>query len=170
MRYCSVFLKWLQSTREYEILFRSDLEGLRMMLALGSIYTGIEFALWPVSVFPTAAQLAVGEGRHTYALMAELAPEWVWGWAMILQGGISYHSLHTRTYTAARLWCDAALGAFIWVTAVMCCYFAYWPSDNNLMLWRIPKIMGMEAVASVFMIIIVIRYTFTEKKKNGIRS
>jgi hypothetical protein len=140
-----------------------------MMLALGSIYTGLQFALWPVGVFPTEVQMLSGGGRHTYALMAQIAPEWVWGWLMIAQGVLAYNSLRTRTYNALRLWFDAALGATIWLTAVACCYFAYWPSNNDLSIWRIPKIMGMEAVASLFMLVIVIRYTFTEKKKNGER-
>lgn len=140
-----------------------------MMLALGSIYTGLQFALWPINVFPDLAQLSNGTGRHTYALMAQIAPEWAWGWAMIAQGVLAYHSLRTRTYNTIRLWCDAALGATIWITAVACCYFAYWPANNDLSLWRIPKIMGMEAISSLFMLIVVIRYTFTEKKKNGER-
>lgn len=160
---------WLKHTREYEILFRSDLEGLRMMLAIGSVWTGFHFAFWPINVFPDAAQIANGGGRHTYALMAQIAPEWVWGLAMMAQGSLAYHSLRTRTYNALRLWFDAAFGATIWITAVACCYFAYWPTNGDLSLWRVPKIMGMEAVGSLFMLVIVIRYTFTEKKKNGER-
>ena len=168
MKFSNPFCCFKQ-TREYEILFRSDLEGLRMMLALGSIYTGMQFALWPIEVFPTAQQLANGTGRHTYALMAQIAPEWAWGLAMMAQGCLAYHSLRTRTYNVIRLWGVAALGATRWLTAVTCCYFSYWPGISDVDDWRIPKIMGMEAIASVFMLVIVIRYTCTEKKKNGER-
>ena len=156
-------------TREYEILFTSDMEALRMMLALGSIYTGAQFALWPVPVFPTALQLIQGTGRHTYSLMAEIGPEWAWGWAMMAQGVLAYNSLRTRTYNKFRLWFDAALGSILWITAVACCYFAYFPSNYDVLAWRIPKIMGMEAIASGFMAVILIRYAATDRMKNGDR-
>lgn len=148
-----------------ELIFKSDMNAVRLMLSLGTIVTGVQFALWPINVFPDPAQIANGGGRHTYALMAQLAPEWAWGWAMMAQGFLMLHSLVFKVFNRLRLWFDAALGALIWNTAVLCCYFAYWPGEFNLAAWRIPKIMGMEWIAALTTLVVLYRYSIPVEKK-----
>jgi hypothetical protein len=169
MKTClKVQVGWFRFKRRlHYLVMGSDMNALRLMLALGTIATGLQFAIWPVDVFPTAAQIANGGGRHTYVLMAQIAPEWAWGWAFTAQGVLMLHSLFFGVFNKLRLWMDAALGALLWNTAVLCCYFAYWPGDGNIALWRIPKIMGMEWIAALTTLVVLYRYSIPEKNKNG---
>jgi len=95
--------------RLYDIVFRSDLVAIRLVLAVGAVLIGLGF-LWPVPVFPTAAQLAAGTGRHTYALMAQMAPEWMWGTAFFVQGIIMLWCLLIDYHNKYLLWIDACFG------------------------------------------------------------
>lgn len=133
--------------RLYDIVFRSDLVAIRLVLAVGAILIGMGF-LWPVPVFPTAAQLAAGTGRHTYALMAQMAPEWMWGTAFFVQGIIMLWCLLIDYHNRYLLWIDACFGSLLWTLAVGACYLAYWQGFDNLMAYRPPAIMGGEVAAA----------------------
>lgn len=145
-------------TRLYSVLFRSDLVALRLTLGMGSIFTGLGF-LWPVPTFPTEAQILSGQGRHTYVLMAQIAPEYIWGCLFLLQGLTMMYCLVRNYHSRFMLWCDAALGAILWCTAVIACYAAYWKGWGNLFTYRPPAIMGMEVAGAFMSLIIFIRYS-----------
>ena len=151
--------------RLIRLLFRSDLEATRFTLSLGAIFIGLGF-LWPVSVFPTEAQLAAGTGRHTYALMAQIMPEWAWGLAFTTQGCVMLYSLLRNSYTCRLLWLDAGLGCLLWTVSIGACYAAYWQGWANLMLYRPPAIMGGEVAAALASWWVFVRYN-CEGSKHG---
>ncbi len=66
-----------------KILFRDRMDIARLGLIMGSFLWAL-FLLLPVHLFPTAGQLAEGKGRTTYALMARVAPENIWGALFLL--------------------------------------------------------------------------------------
>jgi len=145
--------------RLYNIAFRSDLVAIRLVLAVGAVLIGLGF-LWPVPVFPTAAQLAAGTGRHTYALMAQMAPEWVWGTAFFVQGVLMLWCLLIDYRNKYLLWIDACFGSLLWTLAVGACYLAYWQGFDNLMVYRPPAIMGGEVAAAGASWWCFVRYSF----------
>ena len=146
-----------------ELMFKSDLEATRFTLALGAIFIGLGF-LWPVDTFPTAAQLAAGTGRHTYALMARIAPEEAWGIAFLVQGALMLHSLLTANYNCRLLWLDAFFGMVLWTVSISACYLAYWNGFEHLMEYRPPAIMGGEVAAAMASWWIFIRYNCESDK------
>lgn len=145
------------SARLYDLAFKSDLKAIRLMLAVGAVLIGLGF-LWPVPVFPTAAQLATGTGRHTYALMAQIAPEWLWGLAFFTQGALMLWSLIFNYHNRYLLWVDACFGSLLWTLSIGACYLAYWPGFNDIMSYRPPAIMGGEVAAAIASWWVFVRY------------
>lgn len=143
--------------RMFDLAFCSDLKAIRLMLAIGAILIGFGF-LWPVPVFPTTEQLAAGTGRHTYALMAQMAPEWVWGVAFTTQGLVMLWSLLADFHNKWLLWIDAAFGSLLWTLAIGACYLAYWPGFSHIETYRPPAIMGGEVAASFASWWVFVRY------------
>ena len=145
--------------RIYDLAFQSDLKAIRLMLGLGAMFIGLGF-LWPVPVFPTEAQLLAGTGRHTYSLMAKIAPEWLWGIMFFFQGTVMLWSLMLDYRNKALLWFDACLGSILWTVAIGACYLAYWPGFSNLLSYRPPAIMGGEVAAALASWWVFVRYHF----------
>lgn len=143
--------------RMYDLAFESDLKAIRLMLGLGAVFIGLGF-LWPVEVFPTATQLASGTGRHTYSLMAQIAPEGVWGTAFFGQGVLMLWSLLCNYRNKVLLWCDACFGSVLWTVAIGACYLAYWPGIENIMSYRPPAIMGGEVATALSSWWVFVRY------------
>lgn len=147
----------------YDLAFESDLKAIRFMLGLGALLIGLGF-LWPVPVFPTEAQLTAGTGRHTYTLMAQMAPEWVWGTAFLLQGLIMTWSLILDYRNKYLLWFDACFGSLLWTLAIGACYLAYWPGVDNFMSYRPPAIMGGEVAAALASWWVFVRYNIGDRR------
>lgn len=149
--------------RFHALLFRSDLNATRLMLALGAIFIGLGFA-WPTPIFPTPEMIAAGQGRHTYALMAQIAPEWAWSTAFMVQGSLMLWSLMANVRNRWLLWLDAALGVVIWTVAVGACYLAYWRGFANILDYRPPAIMGGEVAAVLAQWWVFVRYHFDDAR------
>jgi hypothetical protein len=141
------------------LLLQSDLRGTRFTLAIGAIFIGLGFC-WPTQIFPTAEQIASGQGRHTYALMAQIAPEWAWALAFLAQGLIMAWSLLSGYRTKWLLWLDAAFGVVLWTAAIGACYLAYWRGFDRIMDYRPPAIMGGEIAATLASWWVFVRYHF----------
>ena len=144
-----------------DLVFRSDLKATRFTLALGAIFIGLGFA-WPVQIFPSAEQIAAGNGRHTYALMAQIAPEWAWSAAFLLQGSVMLFSLLSGYRSRALLWLDAAFGVVLWTLAIGACYLAYWRGFGRIAEYRPPAIMGGEVAAVLAQWWVFVRYHITK--------
>lgn len=139
------------------------------MLAGGAVLWGVMLLL-PTHIFPTAAQLAAGTGRTTYALMALIAPEWLWGWLFLIQGAIAGYTVLYTVRNRVTLVTDAFLGCVLWTASTLACFAAYWP--KNLPFWAAlgayvpPAAMGMEIVAAAASCLHLIRYWAVEER-NG---
>lgn len=149
--------------RLMRLLFQSDLEATRFTLALGAIFIGLGF-LWPVDTFPTEAQLTAGTGRHTYALMARIMSENLWGIAFLTQGCVMLHSLLFERYNSRLLWLDAFFGMLLWTVSISACYLAYWNGFDHITEYRPPAIMGGEVAAAMASWWVFIRYNCGDKK------
>ncbi|MFZ4540099.1 hypothetical protein [Propionivibrio sp.] len=143
----------------YNIVFCSDLLAIRFTLALGALFIGLGMA-WPAAIFPTVAQIEAGEGRNTYALMAQIAPEWLWSLCFTVQGSVMALSLITDYRSKWLLWVDAAFGVIIWTVSVSACYLAYWRGFDRIMEYRPPAIMGGEVAAALASWWVFVRYHF----------
>lgn len=147
------------------ILMTSDMKLTRLILAGGAIFIGLGFA-YPTPIFPTPEQLALGQGRHTYALMAQIAPEWLWSCAFLLQGGIMLWSLLWDYRSKVLLVCDATFGVILWTVAILACYFAYWKGFANMHEYSPPAIMGGEFMEMLAIWLLFVRY-HTECRPNA---
>ena len=150
------------------LAFQSDLKAVRFTLALGAIFIGMGFA-WPIDIFPTHEQIAAGQGRHTYALMAQIAPEWLWSAAFLSQGSVMLWSLLSDYRSRILLWADSAFGVILWTLAIGACYLAYWRGFDRIMEYRPPAIMGGEVAAVLAQWWVFVRYHFGEENRHNRR-
>lgn len=114
------------------ILFRDRMGITRLGLIVGSFLWAV-FLLLPVQLFPTAEQLAAGKGRATYALMARVAPENVWGFLFLLTAVIAAYALFSGVRNRATLLLDGVLGCVLWTGSTAACFAAYWPMHVSFM-------------------------------------
>lgn len=114
------------------ILTHSKMQVVRLTLAIGSLLWAIQLFMTP-QIFPTAAQIAAGTGRQTYALMATIAPEEVWAALFLVNGVWTMYSLMSGVTNRVTLAMDGFLGCVLWTASTTSCYLAYWP--HGLGLW-----------------------------------
>lgn len=118
----------------------ADMISARFMLAMGALLWGL-FLFWPGDLFPTEAQIITRTGRSTYALMAQMAPEWLWASAFTLHGSFLLLSIFYRVPPAAAL-LDAFNGCALWAAATISCYLAHFTSWAT---YQPPAAMGADA-------------------------
>lgn len=111
-----------------DVIVFSDMRGVRLLLAWGSIFWGV-LLLWPGETF----------SRPTYALMAKFAPEVVWGLAFLFQGAVMMYSLITQRHGKPIFIMDCMLGCALWVIATVACFASVSPP---------PAAMSAELVAT----------------------
>lgn len=63
--------------------------------------------------------------------MAEVAPEWVWGLAFLVQSVWAFYTLRTGTRNNVTLAMDALLGCLLWTSSTLLCFAAHWPLQYN---------------------------------------
>jgi hypothetical protein len=85
--------------------------------------------------------IANGVGRTTYALMAQIAPEWVWATAFAIHSVFLLASIFFRVPPAAAL-LDAFNGAALWTAATSACYLAHF---HGWATYQPPAAMGADA-------------------------
>ena len=126
--------------RFFDRLVHSDMIAGRWMLAMGALLWGC-FLFWPGNLFPTELQMANGTGRSTYTIMAQLAPEWLWGAAFTTHGLFLLISIFFRVPPSAAL-IDAFNGAVLWATATISCYLSHF---HGWATYQPPAAMGADA-------------------------
>lgn len=135
-----------------DIFVRDKMLMSRLGIALGSFLFGLQLLL-PTTLFPTAAQIAAGTGRVTYAYMAAIAPEYVWGIAFLVHSVWAAYTLVTGVRNHVTLAVDAILGCVLWTTATVACYAAHWPRGlpffEALAAYPPPAAMSSDVVLSV---------------------
>ena len=115
------------------ILIKDKMDITRLGLIFGSLLWAV-LLLLPVELFPTAAQIAAGKGRTTYALMATVATERFWGMAFLTNAIFSSLSLFCGIRSRITLLLDGVLGCLLWTGSTLLCFAAYWP--HNVGLWE----------------------------------
>ena len=118
----------------------SDMVAARFILSMGAMLWAL-FLFWPGQLFPTAAQIADGQGRTTYALMAQIAPEILWALCFAAHGSFLAVSIFFRVPPAAAL-LDAFNGAVLWSAATTACYLAHF---HGWATYQPPAAMGADA-------------------------
>lgn len=135
------------------ILVHDSMDITRLGLILGSAFWGFQLLL-PAQLFPTAAQIAAHTGRTTYALMAVIAPETVWGVLFLVQSVCAAYALFSGTRDKATLFFDAVLGCLLWTASTTACYVAYWPMDKPFLeaaaAYVPPAAMSGEAIMALY--------------------
>ena len=119
-------------------IVQSDMLAARLMLAAGALFWSL-FLFWPGDLFPTAAQIAEGNGRTTYALMA-FFPEWLWALSFGVHGAFLLLSVIYRVPPYAAL-LDAFNGAVLWSAATFMCYAAHF---KGWVTYQPPAAMGAD--------------------------
>lgn len=104
----------------------------RFGLVIASMLWAIQLAL-PVELFPTAQMIVEGKGRTTYALMAIIAPEWLWATLFAVHALFASYTLFTETRNHVTLACDGFLGCVLWTSATFACYAAHWPHTGSFL-------------------------------------
>lgn len=119
------------TTRIRYLLWHSDLEATRLMLGLSAILWAL-FLAWSGDLFPTAAEVAAGRGRMTYAIMGQVMTENQWAALWLLQGSVMLWSLATGARNTVLMCVDAVLGVLLWSVCVASSFVVYWPSGDFL--------------------------------------
>lgn len=126
--------------RVFDVLIGSDMLATRFSLALGALIWGL-LLLWPGDLFPTAAQIAAGKGRTTYALMAQVMSENSWGAMFLIQGITMVFAIFSQWRNKVLFVADALLGAILWTAATVMCFAAHF---NGWMSYEPPAAMSAE--------------------------
>ena len=135
------------------ILVHDKMDITRLGLIFGSAFWGFQLLL-PVALFPSAEQIATHSGRTTYALMAMIAPENVWGLLFLVQSVCAAYTLFSGARDKLTLLMDGFLGCLLWTASTAACYVAYWPVQLPLFdaaaVYVPPAAMSGEAVMAFY--------------------
>ena len=130
----------------FSVAAYSDMKAARIMLSMGALLWAA-FLFWPyfldVQLFPTVPQIAGGTGRTTYAVMAQIADEWVWGLLFLLHGLFLIVGVFYKVPAGMAL-LDSFNGAALWTCATAACYMAHFKGWN---IYLPPAAMGMDLAA-----------------------
>lgn len=121
------------------LAMHSDMRAARVLMGFGALLWSL-FLFWPGDLFPSAEQLVAGTGRQTYAIMAVLAPEWLWGAAFALHGTFLLTSTIFKVPPYAAL-LDSFNGALLWMVATAACYVSHF---NGWATYQPPAAMGAD--------------------------
>lgn len=136
-----------------KILIHDTMDMTRLGLTIGSFLWGIQLLL-PVTLFPTALQIAEGKGRMTYSLMALVASETVWGLLFVFQACWAAYALFSMKRDKLTLLFDGVLGCALWTGSTVACFIAYWPKGvpvvDAFLAYPSPAAMSGEAIMALY--------------------
>lgn len=149
---CRVVLR----ARIIQLLWGIDLLGTRLLLGMSSLAWAV-MLLWPATypLFPTKAQIALGQGRTTYAIMALIASEGQWATLFGLQGVVALCAVLYNIRTRLVLWVEGILGCMLWTTATISCFAAHFHSWES---YNPPAAMAAELILTVGAWWVLVRY------------
>jgi hypothetical protein len=84
--------------------------------------------------------------RQTYAVMAQIAPELVWGTAFFIQGWFAFYTLLFGVRNHVTLAMDAFLGCILWTASTVACYIAHFKGWST---YQPPAAMSGEAILTI---------------------
>lgn len=147
------------NNRAYETLIGSDMLATRFSIVLGSLLWAL-FLLWPGDLFPTAAEIAAGQGRTTYALMAQVASETIWASLFLFQAAVMSWSLIFAVRNRFVFLADALLGCILWTASTILCFVAHFKGWAT---YRPPAAMSAEVAMTFASWWHFVRYMFDER-------
>lgn len=134
------------------LIWHSDLEATRLCLALGSLLWAA-LLLWPGTLFTP--------GRQTYAVMASIASEELWGVAFLIQGTVMLFSLFNGHKSKLFFVVDALLGCLLWTASTWACFLAHFESIDT---YQPPAAMAYELIGAIASWWCFVRYSFSRGK------
>lgn len=149
---CRVVLR----ARIIHLLWGIELLGTRFLLGMSSLAWAV-MLLWPATypLFPTKAQIALGQGRTTYAIMALIMPEWQWAAFFALQGVVALCAVLYNIRTRLVLWIEGILGCMLWTTATISCFVSHFHSWET---YNPPAAMAAELMLTLGAWWVLVRY------------
>lgn len=102
--------------RALHVAFRSDLHGVRMLLAMSELIWAVTL-FWPGDTF----------GRPTYSVMAAVAPEWLWGLIFLATAVVQWRILISGHYHGRFAVSFAAFNSLLWWFVVVSMYLSVYP-------------------------------------------
>lgn len=137
--------------RIHHIMWRSDLEATRFMLAAGSLVWAMLLFL-PGDLFsPT---------RTTYTLMAALAREEIWASLFLLQGLVMTYSLLWGYRSRLSFLLDAILGCVLWTSSTAACFIAHFSGWSG---YQPPAAMSYEVMGALASWWCLVRYSVDKR-------
>ena len=133
------------------IMWRSDLEATRFMLASGSLVWAMLLFL-PGDLFSPA--------RTTYTLMAALAREEIWASLFLLQGTVMTYSLLWGYRSRLSFLLDAILGCVLWTASTAACFIAHFNGWEN---YQPPAAMSYEVMGALASWWCLVRYSVDKR-------
>lgn len=133
------------------IMWRSDLEATRLLLAFGSILWAV-LLFWPGALFTPE--------RTTYVVMAKLASEEVWGALFLLQGSVMVYSLLWGYKSRLSFIVDALLGCVLWTASTAACFIAHFHTFAS---YQPPAAMSYEVMGAIASWWCLVRYTIDRR-------
>ena len=131
------------------IIWNSDLEATHFSLAVGSLLWAL-LLLYPGDLFT--------QGRTTYLVMAQIAPEEVWGMLFLLQGVVMLVTLLWGYKTRITYLTDAVLGCVLWTASTAACFISHYVYGSGE--YQPPAAMSYEIVAALASWWCLVRYKF----------
>lgn len=101
---CPSWLKHFRNRMDY-ILFKDQSTTTRLWFGLSSFLFGWFFFL----------SETVHSGLSEYALMLQLAPDWVWALGFWIHGSALMYGAYTNVYSKTQLMLEGTLGVVVWV-------------------------------------------------------
>lgn len=142
-------------------LLDSQMTTTRLVLALSSL-TWAMLLLLPGELFV---------GRQTYAVMALIANENVWGSLFLVHGVFAIYTLASNTANRVTLCLDGFLGCVLWTASTASCFYAHWPHSasvwESLAAYRPPAAMSAELWLSVASWVHLIKH-WAEEERRGL--
>jgi hypothetical protein len=139
-------------------LLDSRMTTTRLILALSSL-TWAMLLLLPGELFT---------GRATYAVMALIANENVWGMLFLIHGVFALYTVKSNTANRVTLCLDGFLGCVIWTASTAACFYSHWPHLptfwESLIAYRPPAAMSGELWLSVASWIHLIKHWAEEER------
>lgn len=106
------------------LLWGTDMLFARFMLGIASLFWAV-LLLWHVPLFPTDEQIAAGTGRMTYALMAQMMPEKVWGALFLVHAVFTVVGVLLWRRYSTYFWAEGVLGCLLWTSSTAATFLAH---------------------------------------------
>ena len=142
--------------RIIHLLWGVELLGTRFLLGMSSL-AWAAMLMWPMAapLFPTKAQIVVGQGRTAYAIMSVIMSEWQWAAVFGLQGAVALCAVLYNIRTRLVLWIEGILGCLLWTLVTIAGFVSHFQSWDT---YNPPASMAAELMLTIGAWWVLVRY------------